>query len=168
MTRNTVLSVVAFIIIAAAPISAFADAPAVGKPAPDFTVTMAGPLGRRQKLSDYLGKPVALHFWATWCGPCVRELPLIAELTASKSDDLTVIAVNCQEPENVAASFLSRQKLRLNLALDADGAISALYNINAIPQTFMIDKDGVIRSIQVGSYTKNSLDTAVSSLLSTR
>jgi peroxiredoxin len=168
MTRNTIFSTLAVVIIAAAAESAFADAPAVGKPAPDFTVTMAGPLGRRQKLSDYRGKPVALHFWATWCGPCVRELPLIAELTASKSDDLTVIAVNCQEPENVAASFLSRQKLRLNLALDTDGAISMLYNINAIPQTFMIDKDGIIRSIQVGSYTKNSLDTAVSALLSTR
>jgi thiol-disulfide isomerase/thioredoxin len=168
MTRNTILSAVAFIIIATAAESAFADAPAVGKPSPDFTVTMAGPLGRRQKLSDYRGKPVALHFWATWCGPCVRELPLIAELTASKSDVLTVIAVNCQEPENVAASFLSRQKLRLNLALDTDGAISALYNINAIPQTFMIDRDGVIRSIQVGSYTKRTLDAAVSALLSTR
>jgi thiol-disulfide isomerase/thioredoxin len=168
MTRNTILSAIVFIIIAATAESAFADAPAVGKPAPDFTVTMAGPLGRRQKLSGYRGKPVALHFWTTWCGPCVRELPLIAELTSSKSDDITVIAVNCQEPENVAAAFLSRQKLRLNLALDTDGAISARYHINAIPQTFMIDRDGVIRSIQVGSYTKRALNAAVSVLLSPR
>jgi thiol-disulfide isomerase/thioredoxin len=129
---------------------------------------MAGPLGRRQKLSGYRGKPVVLHFWATWCGPCVRELPLITDLTASKSDALTVIAVNCQEPERVAESFLAKQKLSLNLALDTGGTISALYNINAIPQTFMIDRDGVIRSIQVGSYTKNSLDSAVSALLSAR
>jgi thiol-disulfide isomerase/thioredoxin len=168
VTRNTIFSAVALIIIAAAAESAFADAPAVGKPAPDFTVTFAGPLGRRQKLSDYRGKPVALHFWASWCGPCVRELPLIADLAASKSDALTVIAVNCQEPENVASSFLSRRKLRLNLALDTNGAISALYNINAIPQTFMIDRDGIIRSIRVGSYTKNTLDAAVSALLSSR
>jgi thiol-disulfide isomerase/thioredoxin len=168
MPRNTIVCIIIFIIIAVAAESTFADAPAIGKPAPDFTVTLAGPLGRRQKLSDYRGKPVALHFWATWCGPCVRELPLIAELTASKADVLTVIAVNCQEPENVAASFLSRQKLRLNMALDTNGAISMLYNINAIPQTFMIDRDGVIRSIQVGSYTKRSLDAAVSALLSSR
>jgi peroxiredoxin len=166
LTRNTILCVFAAIIITGVAESAAADAPAVGKPAPDFTVTIAGPLGRRQKLSDYRGKPVALHFWATWCGPCIRELPLIADLTASKSDVLTVLAVNCQEPENVAASFLSRQKLRLNLALDQDGAISRLYNINAIPQTFMIDSDGVIRSIRVGAYTKNTLAADVSALLS--
>jgi thiol-disulfide isomerase/thioredoxin len=116
-------------------------------------------------LSDYRGKPVALHFWATWCGPCVRELPLIADLTASKAEELTVLAVNCAEPDRTVSSFLSKMKVRLNLVMDADGNISRLYDINAIPQTFMIDADGVIRSIQVGSYTKEALDDAVNKLL---
>ncbi|MDR3355771.1 MAG: TlpA family protein disulfide reductase [Spirochaetaceae bacterium] len=147
---------------------AFAQGLAAGQDAPDFSFTAAAPLGRLRKLSDYRGKPVALHFWATWCGPCVRELPLIADLTESRADALTVLAVNCAEDDRTVSAFLSKRKLRLNLVMDADSKISRLYNINAIPQTFMIDENGVIRSIQVGSYTKKELDTAVSALLSPR
>ena len=143
----------------------FADQPAVGKAAPDFTFTSAMPLSKPRKLSDYRGKPVALHFWATWCGPCVRELPLIAGVTESKAGELTVIAVNCAEMDRTVSSFLSKRNIRLNLVMDSDGKISRLYNINAIPQTFMIDADGVIRSVQVGSYTKKELDNAVNTLL---
>jgi peroxiredoxin len=135
-----------------------------GMYAPDFTFTAAS-AGRPQKLSDLRGKSVALHFWATWCGPCVRELPLISELTASKSDSITVIAVNCGEQTDDVTSFLSKRKLRLNLIMDKDGSISKLYNVSAIPQTWMIDKNGVIRSIQIGAYNKNTLDRDVSALL---
>ncbi|MDR1363524.1 MAG: TlpA family protein disulfide reductase [Spirochaetaceae bacterium] len=135
-----------------------------GQTAPDFTFTSTVPPFKQQKLSDYRGKPVALHFWATWCGPCIRELPLIAGLSA-KSDDITVLAVNCGEPEKDVSSFLSKRKIKLNLVLDEKGGISNLYNITAIPQTFMIDADGVIQSAQTGSYNKKGLDQAVSALL---
>jgi thiol-disulfide isomerase/thioredoxin len=163
LMRSVICANTAIMLAGAVP--AFADGLAVGKTAPDFTFTTAVPLGRPQKLSDYRGNPVALHFWATWCGPCVRELPLIADLTASKAEELTVLAVNCAEPDRTVSSFLSKMKVRLNLVMDADGNISRLYNINAIPQTFMIDADGVIRSIQVGSYTKKALDYDVNKLL---
>ncbi|MDR0382800.1 MAG: redoxin family protein [Spirochaetaceae bacterium] len=162
--RKIIMFGLAAALIAGVPANGFADAPAVGKTAPDFAFAIEG--AARQKLSDYRGKPVALHFWAGWCGPCVRELPLIAELAASKSGVLTVIAVNCAEPASVASSFLAKRKLRMNLALDPDGAISRLYNINAIPQTFLIDSNGVIRSIQIGAYTKKTLDADISALLS--
>jgi peroxiredoxin len=143
----------------------FADRLSVGNAAPDFTFTTATPLSRPHKLSDYRGKPVALHFWTTWCGPCVRELPLIAGVTESKADELTVLAVNCAETDRTVSSFLSKRNIRLNLVMDPDGKISRLYNITAIPQTFMIDSEGVIRSVQVGSYTKKGLDEAVNTLL---
>ena len=145
--------------------AASADGLAVGNTAPDFTFTDATPMGRLRKLSDYRGKPVALHFWATWCGPCVRELPLIAAVTGTKANELTVLAVNCTEPARTVSSFLSRRNISLNLVMDSDGQISRLYNITAIPQTFMIDSNGLIRSIQVGSYTKRELDDAVKALL---
>ena len=153
------------VIILSKPVPVFADQLTVGKTAPDFTFTAAAPLGRPRKLSDYRGKPVALHFWATWCGPCIRELPLIAEVTESKAGSLTVLAVNAAETDRTVSSFLSKRNIRLNLVMDSDGKISRLYNINAIPQTFMIDADGVIRSVQVGSYTKKELDNAVNTLL---
>ncbi|MDR1972021.1 MAG: TlpA family protein disulfide reductase [Treponema sp.] len=138
-------------------------APAPGKPAPDFTFT--APDGRTVKLSDYRGKPLALHFWATWCGPCIRELPLMANLTASKSGDLVTLAVNCSETDREVTSFLGSRKLSLNVVMDRDGQISRLYNIFAIPQTFMIDGEGIIRSIKLGAYSQRELSRDISSLL---
>jgi thiol-disulfide isomerase/thioredoxin len=135
-----------------------------GIAAPDFTFT-AEPSGEKRKLSDYRGKPVALHFWATWCGPCVRELPLISELGASKADSLTVLAVNCGEQGRTVNSFISKWKLRLNLIMDGDGSISRLYGINAIPQTWLIDEDGIIRTVQVGAYSRKTLNKDISTLL---
>jgi peroxiredoxin len=135
----------------------------VGKTAPDFTFTTAE--GKSRTLSSYRGKPVALHFWATWCGPCIRELPLIASLSTAKAQDLTVLAVNCAEPDQTVSSFLAKRQLKLNVIMDRDYAISRLYAIDAIPQTYMIDAEGIIRSIQVGAYTQRGLNRDVSALL---
>jgi thiol-disulfide isomerase/thioredoxin len=108
---------------------------------------------------------VALHFWATWCGPCIKELPLISELTASISQVLTVLAVDCAETDQDVSRFLSKKNYNLNVVMDKDNRISRIYDITAIPQTLMIDADGRIRSIQIGSYTKARLNRDVSALL---
>jgi peroxiredoxin len=136
---------------------------AAGRPAPNFTFTGAD--GRTHTLAEYRGRPVALHFWATWCGPCIQELPLISQLTASNPQDLVVLAVNCAEADREVSSFLRARKLNLNLVMDRDGRVSQLYNIYAIPQTFMIDREGVIRSVRVGAYNKQDLNRDVSALL---
>lgn len=135
----------------------------VGKTAPDFTFITAE--GESRKLSSYRGKPVALHFWTTWCGPCIQELPLIAALSTAKAQDLTVLAVNCAEPDQTVSSFLEKRRLKLKVVMDKDYQISRLYAIDAIPQTYMIDAAGIIRSIQVGSYTQRGLNRDVSALL---
>ncbi|MDR0628334.1 MAG: redoxin domain-containing protein [Treponema sp.] len=135
----------------------------VGKPAPDFTFTAAD--GKPMKLSAYRGKPVALHFWATWCGPCIRELPLISALTTTKSQGLTVLAVNCAETEREVANFLGRTKVTLNVVMDQDYRISQLYRISAVPQTYLIDEAGIIQSIRIGAYSRAELNRDVSALL---
>jgi thiol-disulfide isomerase/thioredoxin len=136
---------------------------AVGKAAPDFTFTSAE--GKPMSLSSYRGKPVALHFWATWCGPCIRELPLISALTTTKNQDLTVLAVNCAETAGDVADFLGRTKVTLNVVMDQDYRISQLYRINAIPQTYLIDEAGIIQSIRIGAYSRAELNRDVSALL---
>ncbi|MDR2375625.1 MAG: redoxin domain-containing protein [Treponema sp.] len=146
----------AFTLFLAVFIPACEEGLAVGKRAPD--VTLNTPDGRTAKLSDYRGKPVVLHFWATWCGPCIRELPLIAELGARNSAELTVLAVNCAETDQEVSSFLADMKLVLNVMMDRDFLISETYNVNAIPQTYLIDSEGIIRSIQVGAYTRPELN----------
>jgi peroxiredoxin len=138
------------------------EGPAVGKRAPD--VTLSAPDGRTAKLSDYRGKPVVLHFWATWCGPCIGELPLIADLTARNSSDLTVLAVNCAEMDRQVSSFLSARALALNVMMDRDFLISKTYNVDAIPQTYLIDSEGIIRSVRVGAYTRPELDRDIAAL----
>ncbi|MDR1955924.1 MAG: TlpA family protein disulfide reductase [Treponema sp.] len=135
----------------------------VGQTAPDFTFTT--PEGKPMKLSSYRGKPVALHFWTTWCGPCIRELPLISALTQAKAQELTVLAVNCAETEQTVASFLGRNSITLNVVMDQDSRISRLYAIDAIPQTYLIDAEGIIRSIRVGAYTRGELNRDISALL---
>jgi thiol-disulfide isomerase/thioredoxin len=135
----------------------------VGSGAPDFTFTTSD--GGTHKLSDYRGKPLVLHFWATWCGPCIRELPLISRLTASGPGDMTVLAVNCAETDQEISSFLRNKRLNLNVVTDQTGHISELYNIYAIPQTFMIDGEGVIRSVRVGAYSQRELNRDVAAFL---
>ncbi|MDR1024938.1 MAG: TlpA family protein disulfide reductase [Treponema sp.] len=152
--------VLAGLLLAALP--AGADGLAVGSRAPDFTFT--GPDGGTHSLSDYRGKPLVLHFWATWCGPCVGELPLISRLE-TQSRNMTTLAVNCAETDREVSSFLRNRKLTLNVVMDRTGQISELYNIYAIPQTFMIDGEGVIRSIRVGAYNQRELNRDVSALL---
>jgi thiol-disulfide isomerase/thioredoxin len=152
-----------FVLFLALAFPASAQELKAGRPAPDFAFTGAG--GRSHTLSEYRGKPVALHFWTTWCGPCIRELPLISRLSASGPQDLVVLAVNCAETDREVSSFLRAQKLSLNLVMDQDGRISRLYGIYAIPQTFMIDREGIIRSVRVGAYNQRELNRDVSALL---
>jgi peroxiredoxin len=152
--------IAAGILLQALPASA--DGLAVGKEAPDFSFTLSG--GRTVKLSDYRGKPVVLHFWAAWCGPCIRELPLISSLN-SRAQDLTTLAVNCAETDREVSSFLRNKKLTLNVVMDRTWQISELYNIDAIPQTYMIDGEGVIRSKRVGAYSQRELDRDIAALL---
>ncbi|MDR2803151.1 MAG: redoxin family protein [Treponema sp.] len=163
MFRKTAFCV--FIVVAVISVSNIQAADlTTGMSAPDFVFT-ATSTGESQKLSDYKGKPVTLHFWTTWCGPCIRELPLISEFTESNAGSIAVLAVNCGERDNTVRLFLSKNNINLNLVMDKNNSISNLYNINAIPQTWMIDENGVIRSIQVGSYSKKGLNRDVAMLL---
>jgi peroxiredoxin len=120
----------------------------VGKPAPDFTLSFIN--GKQAKLSDYRGKTVVVHFWATWCPPCVRELPLVDKMARERTD-IVVLAVECGEAKADVAAFLKKKGLTLNSGLDESGDISQRYGIQAIPQTFVVDKDGVVVFAKLGA-----------------
>jgi peroxiredoxin len=160
--RRALIGLGIAVFLIAAPF-ARADGPVVGQKAPDFTFTAPGEGAK--KLSDYRGKPVALHFWATWCGPCIRELPLVSQLTAAESQRMAVLAVNCAETDREVSTFLTDKRLDLNVVMDRDGRISRLYNIYAIPQTYLIDGEGFIRSVRVGAYSRAEMNRDVSALL---
>lgn len=121
----------------------------VGQPAPDFKLAVLG--GGEVELSKLKGQVVVLDFWATWCPPCREGLPIVTEVTDSMKDKGVVFyAVNQQEDEKTIQSFLDRTKLKLNVALDSTGKVGNLYQLDGIPQTVIIGKDGKVAKVHVG------------------
>ena len=121
-----------------------------GKAGPDFALDLLG--GGKMQLAQHKGKQVVvLDFWATWCGPCVRALPALAEIAAAYKDkDVVVYAVNQREEAEIVKRFLETKKLALTAAMDAKGEVAKLYQVKGIPQTVIIDKDGNIAALHVG------------------
>lgn len=120
-----------------------------GKPAPLFVLNLVG--DGRVSLTALKGKVVILDFWATWCPPCRKGLPILAEIAKEYKDKgVEFYAVNCHEPTNRVREFLSQSGLSMTVALDTDGAVGKRYFVEGIPQTVVIDKTGVVRVIHVG------------------
>ena len=103
-------------------------------------------------LSDQKGKVVVLDFWATWCGPCVKALPELIKMNASFSrDKVSLIAVNQGESEDTISLFLKKMKFEdLNVVLDQNQMIGRNFRVQGIPQTVVIDKNGIVRHVHVG------------------
>ena len=122
----------------------------VGKPAPDVNLKLLeqGNFRLKDHRDTHL---VMLDFWATWCGPCVEELPLLAAVAEDYKDKgLVFYAVNQAEQTDAIHKFLKEKKLAINVALDPEGSIGAAYHVEAIPALVLIDKKGVVQSVHVG------------------
>jgi peroxiredoxin len=104
-------------------------------------------------LSDLRGKPVILHFWATWCHPCVSEMPFIQRVYEEYSaEGLVLLAINIGGTSSQVKEFLQGHNLSLPVLLDTKQDVARRYNIQYIPTTFFIDKDGIIQAVKVGAF----------------
>jgi peroxiredoxin len=123
--------------------------PLRGHSAPDFTLQTLD--GAPLSLSDLRGKGVVLNFWATWCPPCRAEMPeLQMAHEAYSPGGLVVLGVNQAEDRATVQAFLEERNLTFPVALDSQYEVSQLYQVNSLPTTFFIDRDGVIREIVIG------------------
>lgn len=121
--------------------------------APDFElplldgVTLVSP-------ADYAGRPLFLNFWASWCAPCVRELPALEEFAAEHSADENgpaVLAINLGETAAVISGFLAEIGIEnLPVAMDINEAVKRDYGVQNLPATFVIDGDGIVGHLKLG------------------
>jgi len=121
-----------------------------GKAAPDFTVRDLA--GKETRLSDLKGKVALVNFWATWCPPCREEVPSMAvlnRLMAGKPFRMLAISIDQGGKEAVEA-FFKQANTSLPAYLDSDGAIAKKYGITGVPETFVIDRKGVIIKKVIG------------------
>jgi cytochrome c biogenesis protein CcmG/thiol:disulfide interchange protein DsbE len=115
--------------------------PRIGNTAPDFTVTDSQ---HTVELSQLRGKPVLLNFWATWCPPCVQEMPSLVQLQKQLGDKVTILAVSEDADDGAYKQFVHDRKVDLLTVRDADQKANKLYGTFAFPETFVIDRDGKI------------------------
>jgi cytochrome c biogenesis protein CcmG, thiol:disulfide interchange protein DsbE len=114
--------------------------PRIGSAAPEFTI----PDGARSvSLGQFRGKPVVLNFWATWCPPCIQEMPSLVALQKQLGDKVTILAVSEDDDDNAYKQFVKDHNVDLLTVRDTKRS-NELYGTFKFPETFVIDKDGKI------------------------
>ncbi|QJC53013.1 TlpA family protein disulfide reductase [Paenibacillus albicereus] len=128
---------------------------AVGEPAPQVEAALAG-TGTRLRLADYQGEPVLVHFWASWCEPCKRELPRLDEAAArlAKLPDGSgaLLVINVGDSRATMTEFAEAAGIAMPLASDAAGEAAGAFRVRALPASFVIGPDGRIERIVQGEY----------------
>ena len=126
--------------------------------APDFTFTDLV-TGKTTKLSDLRDKPVYLNFWATWCPPCVRELPHIQAKYEQYKDRIHFLAISVDSEQEAPAQFISSKGYTFTVGYGNEREISRAYSLEAIPASYIIGTDGTIKAQSVGSMDEADLES---------
>ena len=117
--------------------------------APDFTLKSYE--GENIRLSEYRGEVVLINFWASWCGPCRQEMPVLSELHDKyQALGFTVLGVNVEADTRKARKLLQDQPVSFPVVFDSDSVVSKQYDVVAMPSTVLIDRDGNMRYLHKG------------------
>ena len=135
--------------------------------AKDFSVTNQD--GQKVKLSDYFGSPIVVNFWATWCSPCKSELPAFEELSKEYDGKVKFMMVNLtdgyQETVEIVKEFVNANNYTFPVFFDTEYSASSAYQINYIPETIFIDKDGNMVNKHIGAMNKETLKKYIDTLI---
>ena len=125
-----------------------ASLPEIGQAAPDFEYTLSD--GTTHKLSDLHGKKVLVNFWATWCAPCLEEMPALQKSLQSYGDTVVILGVNKLEQAAVIGPFADQHQISFPLIANPTGDISDRYGAKNIPVSYFINSDGTIGFRRIG------------------
>ncbi|MEM7220228.1 MAG: TlpA disulfide reductase family protein [Pseudomonadota bacterium] len=139
-------------VVVVAVVVAFAvNAHAVGvrQSAPDFTLEALD--GENLRLQEYRGQVVLINFWASWCGPCRQEMPVLDRLHQRYEEaGFTVLGVNVEGKRGPAEKIARKSRLTFPVLIDAGQKVSETYDLEAMPSTVLVDRDGVVRYVHRG------------------
>ena len=143
--KNLILGLALSVIAA----TSLASSGLTGQAAPDFALKSSS--GENLRLSEYRGDVVMVNFWATWCGPCRQEMPLLDELYSRyERVGFSLLGVNIDDDSRKAMSMVSELGVSFPVLFDARKEVSKLYEVDAMPVTILIDREGTIRYVHHG------------------
>ncbi|MDF1782336.1 MAG: TlpA disulfide reductase family protein [Alcanivoracaceae bacterium] len=138
-----------WLFIASLFLSGWLSAAEVSGPAKDFTLKSTD--GSNVKLSELRGEVVMINFWASWCGPCRQELPLLDAIYKEYKDyGFTLLGVNVDEKKEAADKLLTQIPVTFPVLYDPTSSVTELYDVDAMPSTILVDRDGNMRYLHRG------------------
>ena len=130
-------------------VGALASSGLTGQPAPDFALKNAA--GENVRLTDLRGDVVMINFWATWCGPCRQEMPLLDEMHARYGRvGFSLLGVNIDDDPQRAKDMIESLGVTFPIVFDDQKTVSEQYDVSAMPVTILLDREGIVRHVHYG------------------
>jgi cytochrome c biogenesis protein CcmG/thiol:disulfide interchange protein DsbE len=140
------------------------NSPLIGKSAPPFTLQRAGS-GEAIDLTAFRGKPVVVNFWATWCGPCWEEHPILNASARAYGDRVQFLGVVFQDDEAKILGFLQQRGAAYPTVIDNHGKTAIAYGVGGVPETFVLDANGMIVAKHDGPISAEQLQSYLAEVL---
>ncbi len=149
---RTVLLAVAAVVLAAC---GGAEETAAGPPVPDRSFETFD--GEQVSLPELSDRPLVVNFWASWCPPCVAEMPDFERVHVDRGDEVRFVGLNTQDTRDQADALVEQTGVTYDLGLDPDGALFTDFEVVSMPSTFFVDADGAVVHRHAGLLTEQQL-----------